>query len=334
MRRLSGRMDPKTPIARKARPSSPSEAWARPSAIPSARSAGSISTFARGEFLSLLGPSGCGKSTVLRLLAGLMEPTSGAIEWRGERPDLGFVFQDADADAVVGRVHQRLAAAPPGRGRQGRCAAADRRGAGAGRARGFRQGLSSPAFRRDEDARLDRARFGHPPGGAAAGRALRRARRDHAVQAQRRPGEAAGFARRNRRFRHPFGVRERLSVAPHRGDGGAARPRGGRDRRRRRRRRAAGISGCARAFAETCHRTSMALHEAMGKAPVARRLAHDHARRRDRSSFPGGRLHRPLARLGGRRPLLPDPALSCCRRRARSSSRSSGTGRRCRARCG
>jgi NitT/TauT family transport system ATP-binding protein len=47
-----------------------------------------------GEFLSLLGPSGCGKSTVLRLLAGLMEPTSGAIEWRGKQPNLGYVFQD------------------------------------------------------------------------------------------------------------------------------------------------------------------------------------------------------------------------------------------------
>src|SRR5215207_7164218 len=36
----------------------------------------------RGEFLSLLGPSGCGKSTALRIIAGLGEPTSGAIEWQ------------------------------------------------------------------------------------------------------------------------------------------------------------------------------------------------------------------------------------------------------------
>jgi NitT/TauT family transport system ATP-binding protein len=47
-----------------------------------------------GEFLSLLGPSGCGKSTVLRLMAGLSTPTSGAIEWRDGRPQLGFVFQE------------------------------------------------------------------------------------------------------------------------------------------------------------------------------------------------------------------------------------------------
>jgi len=47
-----------------------------------------------GEFLSLLGPSGCGKSTLLRLIAGLAEPTAGAIDWPRGRPDLGFVFQE------------------------------------------------------------------------------------------------------------------------------------------------------------------------------------------------------------------------------------------------
>ncbi len=48
-----------------------------------------------GEFLSLLGPSGCGKSTALRLIAGLAEPTAGAVRWReSERPETGFVFQE------------------------------------------------------------------------------------------------------------------------------------------------------------------------------------------------------------------------------------------------
>jgi len=54
-----------------------------------------------GEFVSLLGPSGCGKSTALRLIAGLMEPTSGQIEWLHPQAaggkgthDIGFVFQE------------------------------------------------------------------------------------------------------------------------------------------------------------------------------------------------------------------------------------------------
>lgn len=52
-----------------------------------------------GEFLSLLGPSGCGKSTALRIIAGLAEPTGGAIRWPGSesadhRADIGFVFQE------------------------------------------------------------------------------------------------------------------------------------------------------------------------------------------------------------------------------------------------
>ena len=38
----------------------------------------------RGEFVSLVGPSGCGKSTLLSLIAGLEEPTDGAIEIAAE----------------------------------------------------------------------------------------------------------------------------------------------------------------------------------------------------------------------------------------------------------
>lgn len=53
---------------------------------------------ARGEFVSILGASGCGKSTALRLIAGLLTPTSGTVDI-GRMPGqpgqgIGFVFQE------------------------------------------------------------------------------------------------------------------------------------------------------------------------------------------------------------------------------------------------
>ena len=56
---------------------------------------------ADGELVALLGPSGGGKTTVLRMIAGLEEPTEGDILVRGERVNdvpvqrrnIGFVFQ-------------------------------------------------------------------------------------------------------------------------------------------------------------------------------------------------------------------------------------------------
>lgn len=53
----------------------------------------------KGELISIVGPSGCGKTTILRLIAGLIPPSGGAIyigdrECSGPGADRGFVFQD------------------------------------------------------------------------------------------------------------------------------------------------------------------------------------------------------------------------------------------------
>lgn len=76
---------------------------------------------ARGEAVALLGPSGAGKTTLLRLIAGILEPSAGAIVFDGEdlralSPQarrrmrlarLGVVFQDfALMDYLT--VHENL----------------------------------------------------------------------------------------------------------------------------------------------------------------------------------------------------------------------------------
>jgi NitT/TauT family transport system ATP-binding protein len=52
-----------------------------------------------GEFIALVGPSGCGKSTILKLLSGLLTPTTGAITVAGKpvapkQLSVGMAFQN------------------------------------------------------------------------------------------------------------------------------------------------------------------------------------------------------------------------------------------------
>lgn len=53
----------------------------------------------KGQLTALLGPSGCGKTTLLKIIAGLIEPTAGEVYVNGKRvkgpgPDRALVFQD------------------------------------------------------------------------------------------------------------------------------------------------------------------------------------------------------------------------------------------------
>jgi len=59
---------------------------------------GSVSfTVFPGEFVSIVGPSGCGKTTVLKIIASLIEQSTGEMLFDGDqfdpKKDLGFVFQ-------------------------------------------------------------------------------------------------------------------------------------------------------------------------------------------------------------------------------------------------
>jgi NitT/TauT family transport system ATP-binding protein len=56
-------------------------------------------TLEAGELACLVGPSGCGKTTLLKIMSGLLEPTSGEVLLEGKRvdgppPGMAVVFQE------------------------------------------------------------------------------------------------------------------------------------------------------------------------------------------------------------------------------------------------
>ncbi|AKG35629.1 lantibiotic protection ABC transporter ATP-binding subunit [Paenibacillus durus] len=77
----------------------------------------------KGCVYGLLGPNGAGKTTILKMLVGLLHPTSGSIEMFGEpwtRKNLAFVGALIETPALYGhlsgkenlQVHQRLLGLP------------------------------------------------------------------------------------------------------------------------------------------------------------------------------------------------------------------------------
>lgn len=89
--------------------------------------------FPTGQVTALIGPSGCGKSTILRMIAGLIEPTSGEVRIDGVRMEpatclelrrkLGYVIQDGGLfPHLTARQNVELMARHLGRRDEGRTA--------------------------------------------------------------------------------------------------------------------------------------------------------------------------------------------------------------------
>ena len=47
------------------------------------------------QWISIIGPSGCGKTTLLKLIAGLEQPSAGAVTNPLSRKEMSYVFQDS-----------------------------------------------------------------------------------------------------------------------------------------------------------------------------------------------------------------------------------------------
>ncbi len=175
------------------------------------------------ELVAIVGPSGCGKSTLLEIAAGLQEPDSGTGERGGRRRcgraprGLRLHAPARPAAPLARRARQRRARARVRGGAEARGAPARRAAVRALRPRGLRALAPRRPVGRHAPARGLPAHAAPRPARAAAGRALRRARRDHAAR-------HAGVARRRARG----GAAHGRARHPRRGGGGLPRrPRGG-----------------------------------------------------------------------------------------------------------
>jgi NitT/TauT family transport system ATP-binding protein len=59
------------------------------------------------DFVSVIGPSGCGKTTIFNIIAGLLEPDSGTLHYRGEEIENLWACRLHDAEGpVVSLAHR------------------------------------------------------------------------------------------------------------------------------------------------------------------------------------------------------------------------------------
>ena len=63
-------------------------------------------TLHQGEILALLGENGAGKSTLMRILSGLLEPTSGEIFVKGKKVEINSPTKAKELG--IGMVHQHF----------------------------------------------------------------------------------------------------------------------------------------------------------------------------------------------------------------------------------
>jgi len=78
-------------------------------------------TVSDGEFLLICGPNGSGKTTLIRIISGLLKPTTGSVQVNGLDPIrdsrevrrlVGMVFQDPDNQIVGETVREDVAFGP------------------------------------------------------------------------------------------------------------------------------------------------------------------------------------------------------------------------------
>ncbi len=82
---------------------------------------------ASGEYVAVIGPNGSGKTTLALIIAGIIRPDSGVVEYDGRdyssgenldflRRDVGFLFQDPEDGILTTSVERELAFAPENHG--------------------------------------------------------------------------------------------------------------------------------------------------------------------------------------------------------------------------